>query len=161
MAHVIARRDGRFEIRESEATPAGPRSRTLATFRSLSPEVLNHAAGRARRPFDRARLEARANELGILRAPAPEARLARELIAGTHRGRRPPPVLAAILRDELEDPGVAVPDTLPPLLDWLDAQPEYRGRVLRDLLQLASRLPQRRRPALLDFPRINSTGRAP
>ena len=35
MAYVTARRDGAFEVRESRSTPAGPRSRTLATFREL------------------------------------------------------------------------------------------------------------------------------
>ena len=161
MAHLIVRRDGRFEIRESEATPAGPRSRSLATFRSLSSEVLDRAARRARRPFDRRRLEERADELGVRRAASSEPRLARELISRSHRGQRPPSVLAAILRDELGDPGVEIPDTLPPLLDWLDTPLERRGRVLRDLLGLASNLPQRRRPDRSSFPRISSTDARP
>lgn len=52
MAYVVARRNGRFEIRESLHTAKGPRSRTLAGFSVLSDEVLAAAAGRARRPFD-------------------------------------------------------------------------------------------------------------
>ncbi len=52
MAYVVARRDGRFEIRESEHTANGPRARTLASFRVLSGTVLSAAADKARRAFD-------------------------------------------------------------------------------------------------------------
>lgn len=54
MAYVVARRNGRFELRESLHTPRGPRARTLAGFAVLSDEVLAHAARRAQRPFDAA-----------------------------------------------------------------------------------------------------------
>jgi hypothetical protein len=52
MAYVVARPGGRFEIRESLHTPAGPRARSLAGFEVLSDEVLVKAARRAQRPFD-------------------------------------------------------------------------------------------------------------
>jgi hypothetical protein len=52
MAYVVARRRGRFEVRESLHTANGPRSRTLAGFDVLTDEVLTAAAGRAQRPFD-------------------------------------------------------------------------------------------------------------
>ncbi|MGA7704577.1 MAG: hypothetical protein WB998_06735, partial [Solirubrobacteraceae bacterium] len=52
MAYVVARRSGRFEIRESLHTARGPRSRTLAGFSVLNDEVLAAAARRAQRPFD-------------------------------------------------------------------------------------------------------------
>jgi hypothetical protein len=52
MAYVVARRNGRFEIRESLHTPHGPRARSLAGFEVLTDEVLAKAAGRATRPFD-------------------------------------------------------------------------------------------------------------
>ncbi len=52
MAYVVARRNGRFEVRESLHTPKGPRARTLAGFDVLTDEVLAAAARRARRPFD-------------------------------------------------------------------------------------------------------------
>jgi hypothetical protein len=52
MAYVVARPKGRFEIRESLYTPAGPRARSLAGFSVLSDEVLAKAARRAQRPFD-------------------------------------------------------------------------------------------------------------
>jgi hypothetical protein len=52
MAYVVARRNGRFEVRESLHTPRGPRARTLTSFRVLTDEVLAQAARRAKRPFD-------------------------------------------------------------------------------------------------------------
>ncbi len=52
MAYVVARPKGRFEIRESLHTPAGPRARSLAGFDVLTGEVVAKAAQRAQRPFD-------------------------------------------------------------------------------------------------------------
>jgi len=52
MAYVVARRDGRFEIRESVHTARGPRARSLANFDALTDEVLARAQRRAMRPFD-------------------------------------------------------------------------------------------------------------
>jgi hypothetical protein len=52
MAYVVARPKGRFEIRESLHTPAGPRARSLAGFDVLTDAVLAKAARRAQRPFD-------------------------------------------------------------------------------------------------------------
>ncbi|MGA9284758.1 MAG: hypothetical protein WBV85_04885 [Solirubrobacteraceae bacterium] len=52
MAYVVARRSGRFEIRESLHTAKGPRSRTLVGFSVLSDDVLAAARTRAQRPFD-------------------------------------------------------------------------------------------------------------
>ena len=73
MAYLRIRADGRVEIRESVSTAAGPRARTLATFRgSLGPDVLERAAGRASRNFDGDALVARARERST---PAEMARL--------------------------------------------------------------------------------------
>jgi hypothetical protein len=52
MAYVVARRNGRFEIRESQHTPSGPRARSLAGFQILTDEVIARASSRARGPFD-------------------------------------------------------------------------------------------------------------
>lgn len=52
MAYVVARRGGRFEIRESLHTSKGPRARTLAGFGVLTDEILQAAARRAQRPFE-------------------------------------------------------------------------------------------------------------
>jgi hypothetical protein len=52
MAYVVARRNGRFEVRESVHTAKGPRARSLAGFETLTDDVLATAERRAIRPFD-------------------------------------------------------------------------------------------------------------
>jgi hypothetical protein len=155
MAYLVARGDGRYEIRESEATPGGPRSRTLATFRALSSAALARAERRARHGFDRHRIEARAAALGVPRAGPRAARLARDLTAEIGQGEPPPVTLSSLLHHALGEPRAALPDTLPPLVEWLGAAPERRGATLRDLLRVAGRIP-RRRAGELRYPRITS-----
>jgi hypothetical protein len=64
MAYVVARRNERFEIRESLYTPKGPRARSLAGFKTLTDEVLAAAAGRATRSFDADAVMASARRAG-------------------------------------------------------------------------------------------------
>ena len=145
---------GRFEIRESVTTPAGPRARTLATFLVLSDDVLDLAASRAMRPFDRGAIEARARALGVPRIASDASRHARALLADLRRGQTPASTLTRLLRDELPRRTAPVPDTIEPLLDWIGAREEERGNALRDLLRLASRVPARPRSSALTFPRL-------
>ncbi len=64
MAYVVARRNGRFEIRESLHTPKGPRARSLVGFETLTDKVLETAAGRATRSFDADTVMASARRAG-------------------------------------------------------------------------------------------------
>ncbi len=158
MAYVVVRSDGRFEIRESVSTSAGPRSRTLATFRSLSDEVLVHAEARATRPFDRAGVVARARAHGVPETPPePVVRLAWRLLTELGSGQHLPEVFAEALRGELGSQKAPLPDTIPPLVEWLGATPRERGDTLRDLLRMTDRLPPRRTPAGRRYPRIASS----
>jgi hypothetical protein len=156
MAFVVARRGGRFEIRESLATPAGPRARTLASFRVLTADVLAEAAGRARRPFDAAKIRARARQLRAPERSDEAAATARRLVGELRRGERVPPALVSELRRVLPRVHGEIPDTVQGALEWVGVDDAARGRALRDLLELASRIPRRRRPPELAFPRISS-----
>lgn len=156
MAFVVARRDGRFEIRESVATPRGPRARTLATFRELSDETLEHAEARATSPFDRDRVALRALELGAPRSAGATARLGWRLLAELESGHDVPPVLAGALATRLAHGAAVPPDTLGPLSDWFGASPQERGDALRDLLRLTDRIPRRPPRRGRRFPRIAS-----
>jgi hypothetical protein len=71
MAYVVARRDGRFEIRESIVTERGPRARTLANFSALTEDVLQRAENRAARRFDRRAVTASAIRRGAVVAVPP------------------------------------------------------------------------------------------
>ena len=64
MAYVVARPNGRFEVRESLHTAKGPRARSLAGFHVLTDEVLAAAARRAKRPFDAETVLASARRAG-------------------------------------------------------------------------------------------------
>jgi hypothetical protein len=159
MAYVVARPGRRFEIRESRATPLGPRARTLATFGVLDGAVVARAAERSASTLDVHALRASAR-----RAGAPVAvddgpdRAARALLARLAGGHHPSPVLTALLTDQLAgSPGGAVPDAARGVVPWIDASPAQRGDALRDLLLLADRLP----PPRMKRPRFPKLGPAP
>jgi hypothetical protein len=127
MAFVVARRGGRFEIRESIHGPKGSRARTLANFAVLDDEVLARAEGRASRPFDVEAIRASA-----LKAGAPAAPPALGIAIASHTGRetrhfvRSSRRMAASLRPSARpgsrpDPG----DVLIDLLNFTDQVKEF------------------------------------
>ena len=147
MAYVVARPGRQFEIRESRATPHGPRSRTLTTFRVLDDDVVARATERSASTLDAASLRASARRAGapVAVEEGPDS-AARALLAQLAGGRHPSPVLAALLADQLavsprraRQP--ALPDAARAVVPWIDASPTERGDALRDLLLLADRLP--------------------
>jgi len=145
MAFLSRRPNGRIEIRETLRTPRGPRARTLASFRGvLSVDVLEQAEARASRPLDRARLQARARELGIVVADWRECRPARELLALLRRGERIDPALARRLRDLLEPSAARSGESREESAEWVGASELERGEALRGLLRLSDRVLQSR-----------------
>jgi hypothetical protein len=156
MAYLVAHRSGGWEIRESHLTPAGPRARTLATFRTLTPAVLAHAQTRSSRPLDANDLRKAALRRGAPVAAGPTDHAAGELLAELAAGRRPRPVLARLLVDALHDGDTATSDSARAAAGWVAATPQQRGEALRDLLLLTDRLPPRQAPARARFPRIQS-----
>jgi hypothetical protein len=156
MAYVVERRPGHWEIRESVHTAAGPRARTLATFRMLSDEVLERASAAATRPFDPDEVRAAAWRAGAPVGASAADDAARTLLAEVTAGRLPAPALRRLLVDQLSGAG-----PMPELAsggseaEWAGASLEERGRTLRDLLELTDHLPVRRRGALR-FPRLVS-----
>jgi len=165
MAFIVPTRRGRFEVRESQSTPKGPRSRTLVSFSELSDEVIEKARDEAvKRPSaDELRRAARRAGAPVRRDPTEQA--ARELIAELAKGRRLDPHLRQILLELLQkgyredgDPAPA-DEAARGVAEWMAATPEDRGRALLDLLLLADALPHGgRRGKPLRFPRLDSTG---
>jgi hypothetical protein len=166
VAYLFRRSDGRVEVREALATPAGPRARTLATFRgALTPDVLERAGARARRPFDPERLRAHAERLGIAVTRRRGDRSARELLAHLRRGGSVDGVLAAVLRDALARvAGPRVPDELADVAEWVGEDDARRGEALRGLLRVADRVARSRSALRAEprpvFPRFASARRA-
>jgi hypothetical protein len=165
MTYVVARPDrrldgggrpARYEIRESVSTPAGPRARTLATFRVLTASVLAEAASRASRPFDARQIRARAAALGAPQRTHEAAAIATALLVQLRHGEPLPAALTSELRRALPRRRAAMPDSLESALEWAGVDDAARGRALRDLLDLADRLPRPSRPPALSFPRLSS-----
>lgn len=151
MAFVVATKRGGFEIRESQNTPKGPRSRTLATFRELSDEVIEKARARSAKALSAEELQEAAARAGAPGAWAPVDRAARELIGELGKGRQLDPTLRRLLVDLLNGKES-------PVSEWVAATLDERGKALVDLLLLADALPSNgRRNRHLDFPRLDST----
>jgi hypothetical protein len=165
MAYLARRAGGRFEIREAVTTGAGPRSRTLASFRgAITPELLDRAERRATRPLDRERLLARAAALGVAVAERRADGAARELLEELRRGAALDPALASLLRDALEPPaGAAARSDLAEVGEWIGADDARRGAAMRDLLRLSDTIarsrPRQRSRRRKSFPRFHSRRR--
>jgi hypothetical protein len=156
MAFVVARPGGTWEIRESRATAAGPRARTLASFRTLTPEVIAHARARSSRPLDARELRERAVRAGApVTAHAPN-QTAGELLGELAGGSQPRRALRKLLLDALRPGGEGMSDSARAAARWIVASPAQRGETLRDLLLLADRLPAGRSSSGQRFPRIES-----
>jgi hypothetical protein len=142
MAYLYLRKTGRVEIREAVATPRGPRSRTLASFRgALTEEALERAESVATRAIDRGALRRRAAELGVPIAPTRAEPEARALLARLRSGAPLDPVLAGLLTEQLATRETApLPDELGDVVEWLGASEHERGRALRDVLRLYDRI---------------------
>jgi hypothetical protein len=164
----IRKQQDRYEIRECLATPRGPRQISLSSFRGvLTPEVLDAAAAKARKPLDREQLVARAIRLGV---PVSESRRhpgVRGLLAALQRGAELEPTLVHLLARALERlDSRAVPAHLEDAAEWIGQPERERGTTLRGLLRTADRIlrsrPPLRAPRQESFPRFasDSAGRS-
>jgi hypothetical protein len=156
MTYVVRRPTGNWEVRESRTTAAGPRSRTLASFSTLTPEVVSRVQRRADRPVQPTQLRQAARRAGAPVAPPTSDRAAAELLAELAGGRRPRPELARLLIDSLTGEYAASSDNARAAAAWIGASPQRRGQTLRDLLLLVDSLPRRERRERPRFPRIAS-----
>ncbi len=155
MAYVVARHGGVWEVRESRATAAGPRSRTLATFRTLTPEIVERARARSAKPLHPSDLRKAALRAGAPVASGDADRATGELLAELAAGREPRGALRRLLLDALGG-RPAMSDSARAAARWVAATPRERGETLRDLLLLADRLPPGRASAGRRFPRVRS-----
>jgi hypothetical protein len=159
MAYVVAKAKGVFEIRESHATAQGPRSRTLASFRTLTPEVLGKAAARASKPLDAEKLRLAAQRKGASVTSSSSDLAAAALLRELEQGRPPRASLTRLLREALTGTADRLNSNATAAAAWIGSTPQRRGEALHDLLLLADSLPSRRRAERVGgarFPRIES-----
>lgn len=123
-------------------TERGPRQFTLARVRDvLTPEALDEAAARARRPFDAEALTRKARARGIPIASRRTHAAARQLLAELRRGVELEPSLVTQLKEALEPlPERPVPEHLTDAAEWVGRSEAARGKALRGLLRTASRI---------------------
>lgn len=165
MAFVVATKPGRFEVRESASTPKGPRSRTLASFREMTPEIVERVQAKSEKPPTAAELTRSALRAG---APVRGSQLdeaAGETLRRIASGEQPDPKLRRLLMDALsnQEAGGRAPESKGVVSDaaraasqWVGVGAEDRARALRELLELADALPIRLRPHEIGFPRLHS-----
>lgn len=154
MAFIVPRKNQTWEIRETRSTPAGPRSRTLASFRELNAEVIARAQDRSDKPLEAEDLRRAALRLGApVEAPLAD-QAAQQLLKELSAGRKPRRALRHLLADAVGDRRRAngFSEPVNSLGEWLTATPKEHGETLRQLLLLADALPQRRRPDRIQFP---------
>jgi hypothetical protein len=156
MAYVVPHNSGTWEIRESHATPAGPRSRTLASFRTLTPEVIERARARSARTLEPGELRRTATQAGAPIAVDAPDRAAVDLLSELVCGHAPRPVLRRLLLDALHSGGREPASGAQAAAMWIAATPRERGEALHDLLLLTDRLPPGRASrGRLSFPRLS------
>ncbi len=155
MAYIVDRRSGTWEIRESHATAAGPRSRTLASFQTFTPEVIERAQARSSKTLDPGELRSAAARAGAPIAVDTSDRASVELLSELTSGRAPRPVLRRLLVDALQGDRRGPASSAQEAAAWITASPKERGEALRDLLLLTDRLPPSRATAGRRFPRLS------
>jgi hypothetical protein len=163
----IRKQNDRYEIRECLATLRGPRQLSLASFRGvLTPEILDQAEAKARKPLNRADLVARAVRMGIPVSDRRRHPEARGLLAALQRGAVLEPTLVQLLRTALQRLDAhAVPAHLVDAAEWIGQPERDRGEALRGLLRTADRIlrsrPPLRTPRQETFPRFSSRSAGP
>lgn len=150
MTYITTGRSGAFEVRESRTTPAGPRSRTLATFRELDAATIEKVIERAETPPTRGELVAAALGAGATVAPKPVEKAAKDLLRALARGEGLSPSHRRLLLDALNGESRQA-------AEWVGTPLAQRGEAFRDLLLMADAIPLRARPPESSFPRIDST----
>jgi hypothetical protein len=156
MTFIVATRHGGWEIRESRTTPKGPRSRTLATFRELTEDVIEQARARASKPLGEEELRTGAMRVGAPVAGPPADRAASDLLGELAAGRKPRRALRGLIAASFDEEDVSHSDATGSVAEWVAATPKQRGEALLDLLLLTDRLPHPKRGRDLRFPRLES-----
>jgi hypothetical protein len=137
MAFVVARPNGRFEIRESRSIDGRPQSRTLASFRVLDDDVVEHARSRAETPFDVDAVRRSARARGAPVAPPRADLLVNDLLVELDGGATVRPAARRLLERRLAGrPADPADHHLARALSWRRASTDQRGEALVDLLSL-------------------------
>ncbi len=156
MAYVVKGKGRLWEIRESRSTARGPRSRTLATFDELSPDVVERALQRANSRTDAEQIERAARRAGAPVALPKVDRAARDLLAELARGARPRGVIVRLVVELTGGAHADVSDAARAAAPWAATSLAERAAAIKDLLLLTDALPPPKTRRVERFPRIDS-----
>lgn len=152
MAFLKQNRSGRWEIRESRSTPAGPRAKTLSTFATLDHEHLLIAKSRAEGSFDDDAITQAARRAGVPVALPRADAAATALLRALGDGHVPAPGLRQLLLDALASTRNS-PET-EEALGHVGKSADQRSAELVDLLLLSDAVPAKSSASELSFPVI-------
>ncbi|MGI8631944.1 MAG: hypothetical protein ACR2NA_05270 [Solirubrobacterales bacterium] len=155
MAYATPRPNGSWELRISQTTSSGPRSRTLVSFRELSPELAAKAASRSHGAITTAQAMDAARRAGAPVAVSETTSAAARLASALARGERISAPLARVLRAGLQDAGAAT-SAERAAAQWVGTSLDQRGRALVELLDLADATGRVRTPGALAFPPLGA-----
>ncbi|MBI5310255.1 MAG: hypothetical protein HZB14_04375 [Actinobacteria bacterium] len=158
MAYVVKGRGESWELRQSVHTADGPRSKTLATFSTLTSDAIERALSRSTAPLTAEQIEHAARRAGAPVALSQADRAARELLDELAHGRRPRGVIGRLLEERL---ATFAGETRPTpaqqsAAEWAGSTVADRAAALVDLLLLADALPAPSRPRRKRFPRLEA-----
>lgn len=156
MAYVTARKNGTWEVRESARSAKGPRSRTLASFRELTPDVIEQVKDRSSMTVDVDDLRRRAVAAGAPMIESFADRSAAELLRQSALGHHPRKAIIRLLAETFEGSDEPVSDPARAMAAWIGATQRERSEALIDLLLLADHLPPSTRRPNRRFPAISS-----
>jgi hypothetical protein len=154
MAFITKGKGSNWELRESHSTPAGPRSKTLASFTQLDDDAIARAEARAGHALDRVSVEQAARRVGAPVSAPESERAARDLLAAVNQGNRPSPGLAKLLAESLAQTTSKFSDAAQAAAEWIGVSEQVRSETLVDLLLLADALPSPDPSLRPNFPRI-------
>lgn len=153
MAYLVARPDGRYEIRESRRGKSGPIARSLSTFKILDRSSLDRARANCRGKFDQDQIVKRAKELGVPTQLVGDAtELALNLVAEIRSGAALAPGVAAVVREALPETPAIDPGIAEAVAEWAGRSDRDRGDALLELMLLAEQYPDAERKGDIDFP---------
>lgn len=159
MAFVVSKPNGTWEVRESRRSPAGPRSRTLATFHEFTPEIADQVADRSSKPVDNDDIRSKVVRAGAPVRDSEVEHAAKTLLRQMSLGQKPRRALARLIADSLpEVRGSTVSHEAERMKLWVGASMGERSEALIDLLGLGDALPPVKRRDATIFPRIESSG---
>ena len=155
MAYVVGRPDERWDLRESDSTRRAPKPHARE-LQGADPQDPEHARDRSSKPLEMSDPQRRQACWVLRSSPATWTVPLGNCWPRSRPGGRPAVRFAASWSTRSSQARQGRPTSARGAARWAASTPAQRGETLRDLLELADRLPPARRSGQQRFPRIDS-----